>query len=337
MPDAIQSYCEDYTDYKTHPSRDVLDTVGQHLSVVVDELKKRGYTVDPPRSLNLRRALRCVVTIRNKCAHGALDELFFSHIEADLVSALRMILRLIPFSHFVFWGRFGGNALRFLEHPPKQHSRQCPAYFWAESALLSTGVATRIPFLQYRQDSRTIYLLNDKATEEEPVAEYLDYVTGLVIYRTVEHDWPRPRRQSSKTTTVQEYRGHAHFLLNQALAWREVPLTRAAVAASGSETGVYIFTTIIHLGAALPVQVILYVGKTTNFGERLTSYVRIKKGYDDTRPAIAEMFHTYENSAKLLFAALPEHDLARIERAIYETTMPEFNLIAPPASEFERT
>ena len=177
MPAALQSYCDDYTAYKAHPSRDVLDRVGQHLGVVIEELKRRGYTIDPLKSPNLRRALRCAVTIRNKCAHGALDELFFSRIEDDLVKALRMILRLVPFSQFVFWGRFGGNALRFLEHPPEQHSRQCPAYFWVESDLLSKRIATHIPFLQYRQDSRTVYFLNDTATEEDPVAEYIDYVS----------------------------------------------------------------------------------------------------------------------------------------------------------------
>ena len=174
LPDSVREYCDSYTAYKNHPSREMLDTIAGHLDIVTDELSRRGYRIERPKSLNLRRALRCAVTVRNKVAHGAVDEAFFSHIEEHLVKALKLLLRLVPFSDFVFWGRFGGNALEFLEYPPKQHPRRRESYFWVESNLLTKNFIDRIPFLLYRQDSRSIYFLNDRATEEEPTAEYID-------------------------------------------------------------------------------------------------------------------------------------------------------------------
>ena len=42
------------------------------------------------------------------------------------------------------------------------------------------------------------------------------------------------------------------------------------------------------------------------------------------------MFDTYGSGLKFHFAATDRASLANIERAIYEVTMPEFNLLAPP-------
>ncbi|MDE0100347.1 MAG: hypothetical protein OXM87_12200 [Truepera sp.] len=63
----------------------------------------------------------------------------------------------------------------------------------------------------------------------------------------------------------------------------------------------------------------------------------IKKGYDDTRPAISDMFALYQEAIRLSFAAVAPNELASVERAIYETTIPAYNMIAPPAAEQERT
>ena len=331
MPDAVREYCDDYTNYKAHPYRKSLDKVADHLGVVVDELATRGYRMERPKSLNIRRALRYAVTVRNKCAHGALDELFFSRTEADLVKMLKLLLRLVPLSQFVFWGQFGGNAVEFLEYPPRQRARRRECHFWAESDLLSGGFAERIPFLLYRQDSRAIYLLNDKATEDSPSAEYIDYVTGQVVYRAVEHSWPRSRSHVHKSITSERYADYAAVLSNDTLAplaWREVPMRRATVDASTKESGIYIFTATVNLGGR-STDVVLYVGKTTNLGERLASYLRIWKGYDDSRPAISDMFSTYRDVLKLLFAPVAATRLALLERAIYETTIPAYNRIAP--------
>ena len=92
----------------------------------------------------------------------------------------------------------------------------------------------------------------------------------------------------------------------------------------------YIFAAEVGL-LGRPTEVILYVGKTTSLRERLRSYVRIKKGYDSSRPEITRMFETYGEAAKMHFSASSVDQIARLERAIYETTMPEFNLMAPPA------
>ena len=339
MPDAVRGHCDAYTCYKTHPYRDILDKLAGHLGVVVGELTTRGYTIDAPKSLNIRRALRCVVTVRNKCAHGALDELFFGHVEEHLVKALKLLLRLIPLSQFVFWGQFGGNSIEFLEYPPRQRAHRRPSQFWVESDLLSEGFTERIPFLLYRQDSRTIYFLNDKAAEDTPSAEYIDYVTGQVVYRAVEHSWPRSRSHVHKSITSQQYADYAAVLSDETLAplaWREIPLTRATVDASTNESGIYVFTATVDLGGR-STEVLLYVGKTINLRDRLAAYLRIQKGYDDTRPAIADMFSTFQDVLRLFFAPVDMAHLAAVERAVYETTIPAYNRIAPPVDGRERT
>ena len=47
------------------------------------------------------------------------------------------------------------------------------------------------------------------------------------------------------------------------------------------------------------------------------------------------MFSTYNETIRMLFAPSSEVQIANIERAIYETTMPEFNLVTPPAVDVE--
>lgn len=290
FPDGVKIYCDEYYQYKKHSSRDKLDQVTISLNIVADELMKAGYRLDRPQSLNIIRALRYSVAIRNKCAHGALDSPFFSRIEKELYKALRIILDLIPFSKFVFWGRYGSNALEFVESPPMQRRRTREAHFWAESNLVSQGFTTRVPFLVHREDSHSIFLLNDAVTADHPTAEFLDYESGTVIYRDVDHDWPAIKHQS-RMIRPRNYREHVE-VLSDGLNWREMPLTRATVDASTNEVGVYIFTTVVHVGGRA-MEVVLYVGKTTNFAERLNSYLRIQKGYDDSRPEIEYMLKTY--------------------------------------------
>ena len=100
-----------------------------------------------------------------------------------------------------------------------------------------------------------------------------------------------------------------------------------------NDTGIYVFTTRISLGGR-PIEVVLYVGKTTNLTERVKSYIKIQKGYD-SRKEIAYMFETYKEDVQMFFAPVPATRIASVERAIYETTMPEFNMIAPPAANEE--
>ncbi len=336
MPEATKAYCNDYSDYRSHPSRATLDGIADRIASIVKEFTKRGYKIEQPKSLNIIRTLRYITTIRNKCAHGALDEFFFSRIEDDLVAVLKSLLRLIPFSRFVFWGRLGGNALEFLDYPPRQRPAKRACHFWAESGLLLGGFAEQIPFLVYKQDSRTIYFLNDSATDEEPHAEYIDYVTGQVTYRTIEYQWPHTRSRIYKPVNVVQYKEYVATLSRVNLSWRDVPLSKVAIDSCVGEVGVYMFTTTVSLGGR-PADVVLYVGKTTNLSDRLASYLRIKKGYDDTRSAISDMFASYEEAVRLSFAPVSANELASVERAIYETMIPAYNMIAPPAGKLERT
>lgn len=329
LPKDVKIYCDEYSNYKKHPSRDRLDQIAANLNVVVDELTKAGYCLDRAQSLNIIRALRCVVAIRNKCAHGALDSPFFSRIEGDLYKALKLILHLIPFSKFIFWGQYGSNALKFVESPAMRHNRTRDARFWVESDLLSGRFTKCIPFLVYREESRNVYFLNDRVTADNPTAEFIDYESGGVIYRDIECYRPTAQLHSG-TIRPRNYSQHL-AVLSGSLTWREVPLTRAKADASTNEVGVYVFTAEVALGGR-PIEVILYVGKTVNLAERLKAYLRILKGYDDSRPEITYMFTVYTESLRLLFASMPVDRIASVERAIYETTMPEYNAIAPPAA-----
>ena len=83
---------------------------------------------------------------------------------------------------------------------------------------------------------------------------------------------------------------------------------------------------------SIVIDIILYVGKTTDLKSRLRSYVRIKEGYD-TRPGISHMFSVYGERVKMLFSPCPPNTLADIENAIYHTTMPEYNLISPQSDQ----
>ena len=150
-----------------------------------------------------------------------------------------------------------------------------------------------------------------------------------MVYREVTNDWPRPRRQSLRATVPSQRRHYVAALSGTTLHWREIRLTSATIDAATDEVGIYLFVTSISLGGRT-VEVILYVGRTTNLRTRLASYLRIKKGYDDKRPSIVDMFNAYRDTAKLLFAPVPEAQLGSVERAIYETAAPEFNVLAPP-------
>lgn len=329
LSDDVRDYCDDHNTYRKHPSRKKLDQIAVHFSVVVEELARHGYNVKQPKSLNLLRALEYAVVVRNCCAHGALDLHFFDRVEADLVKALKLILLLIPFSKFVFWGRFGGNAVRFVEWPPTLLPRSREDYFWVESSLLGTGFAANIPFLLYRQDSRTVYFLNDTVTAEAPTAQFIDYGSGRVLYRELSGDWLVPRRQPLRPTVFVRRPGYVNTLSRIGLNWREVSLATAKVDAALDEVGIYMFVAIVNIGGRA-VELVLYVGKTTNLRDRLTSYLRIKKGYDSRRQSIVDMFNAYGDVAKFLFAPVPAEQLGKVERAIYEVTAPEFNEVAPP-------
>ena len=325
--DRQKSFCDYFSLYKKHPSRETLDDITRNLRVVVEELRRLGYQLDNPRSLSLRRTLELTVTIRNKCAHGALDPLFFSRIESAYAKALMLTLSLIPFPEFVFWGSHGRNSIQFVESPPKYQPRLPYSMFWAESDLLSTRFTHDIPFLLYRDETRSIYCLNDNVTADSPSTEYIDYTSGHVISRDVvrpghTHDTPVP--QSIRPRAYHDYVPN----LRRKFVWLKIEITTTAVDSCPEAVGVYMFTANVPLGSK-EIEVVLYVGRTTNLRGRLRSYLRIFKGYDDRRPELSYMFETYRDSLSLFFCGMRQAEIAKVEKAIYETTMPDFNIVSP--------
>ena len=333
LPDDIRSYCAEYSDYRRHSHKDYLDQISKHLNIVTAELKEIGYNLEQPKSLNLIKALKCSVEIRNKCAHGAIDSPFFNRIDTDYHKALKIILHLIPFSKLTFWGRYGSNAIELIEWPPKRRRRTRDAHFWAESHLLSNGFTKNIPFMVYREDSQSIYFLNDRVSADDPRSEFIDYQQGNVIYRSVQREWHGTKNLSSRAVRPRNYQQQVGVLSSK-FTWREIPLTLSGVDVTANDTGVYIFTTRVDLGGR-SLEVVLYVGKTTNLTKRVKSYIKIRKGYSSSRREIAYMFETYNEDVRMFFAPVPATHIASVERAIYETTMPEFNMIAPPAANEE--
>ena len=329
LSEDVKDYCHHYSYYGKHPSKKVLDKINDHLGNILKQLENEGYQVQRESSPNIVRIFRCAVTIRNKCAHGALDAPFFKRIEDDFYRALKLLLHLVRFQ-FVFWGEHGSNVIKFVEYPPKHERRTCGHHFWVESDLLSSGFSKCHPFMEYNEDSRNIYFLNAAVSDGDSSTEYIDYVSGRVVYRGVEIDWPLvglPRRRS---ISAEAYRRHKEVLEKSDLKWSEVKLTRSVVEELANQVGVYIFTTEVRLGART-VEVVLYVGKTTDLGTRLRSYLRIRGGYDYSRPGIVNMFKVYADTIKLFFAPISREKIACTESAIYQTTTPEFNMKAPPA------
>ena len=326
LPSPVQDYCATLNVYKQHPSKDTLDLISQHLNTIAEEFQQLGYRTQYLKSPSLIRTMEFITTVRNKCAHGAPDSLFFSRIEHAYHQALRLILRLIPFSLFSMWGAYGSYSIHFIDSNPSYDRRKPKARFWMDSALLTSGSTCDIPFFLYREGSRTVYCLNDRVSADVPDTEFIDYASGSVIYREV-HRAPAAAQTVSRRLRPQNY-SHQLASIARGLEWEDIPFQLSSIHQHEGAVGVYIFTTSVKLGP-MTIDMVLYVGKTTNLKDRLRSYLGIKAGYDDARPAISHMFRVYGDGARFRFCRLPTERIAEVERAIYETTMPEFNMIAP--------
>lgn len=326
VEDAVRVYCSEYSDHGKHRQKEVLDDLAKHLSLVVNEINKMGYKMDVPRSLNLIRAMDLAVSIRNKIAHGALGPVFFNRVETPLLNALKRLMLLVPFSTFVCWGRYAGRAVEFVENPPAAKDRPTdPPLFWIESDLLSKP-SSDIPFLTYKEESRKFFFLNSAVSVDDPRGEYIDYTSGSVVYREVRRDWEQVSK-ATRAVRPRDYR-RCKEILSLDLSWREIPLTTTGHQSCSDEVGVYIFVTTANIGGC-DVDLVLYVGKTTNLRERLASYLRILKKYDDSRQEIRYMFDTYGSDLRFYFSTVNRSRIASVERAIYEIAMPEFNILAP--------
>ena len=330
LPPNIAQFCLEYSDYSKHAERQNLDRIYDNFLAISKELQVYGYRFDVQKKMNVRRALGLAIGVRNKFAHGSLQPPFFHRIETDLFLALKRTLSVIPFPRFVFWGTYGRNAYEFIERDPKLKRRKHDCYFWVQSDLLKEKFTELIPFLSYREDSKSIYFLNSKPDEKASTAEYVDYESGQVRYIDVDANWMEDYRIASSATRPKGYTHRMNVLTGHQLAWRKLLLTRDGInLATNDESGVYMFVTDVNLGGK-PIEVVLYVGKTEDLKGRLESYLRIKGGYDSSRPEISRMFEVYEARLSILFAPLPEASIASVERAIFETTMPEYNLNTPP-------
>lgn len=331
LPNEVRDYCREYTLYREHPNKGALDDVSEDLEFIVKELKESyGYKIASPRSSGILRALRITVELRNKSAHGALKITFFNRIEDSFFKAIRQLLTIIPFSVFVFRGKYGGSyAVPFIE-PGSLERRERDAHFWVDSELLKEGFCSDIPFLSYREDSKTVYFLNS-GVDKNGLAEYIDYRTGNVTANEVGSMIAVKRRPNGDPLRPRYFEFHSSVLASVDLIWSPVSLSSTGASNASEVAGVYVFTTSVNLGDH-KLEVILYVGKTKNLHDRIEHYLRVKQGYDTSRPEIAGMFKTYRNSLLMKFARLCVKDIGAVERAIYETTMPEYNLIAPTAT-----
>ena len=326
VEDAVHAYCSEYSDYGKHQQKDVLDDLAKHLTLVVNEINEKGYNMNVPKSLNLIRVMELIVSIRNKIAHGALGPVFFNRVEIPLLDALKRLMLLVPFSTFVCWGRYAGRAVEFVESPPGVKDRPAdPTLFWIESELLSQP-RSDVPFLTYKEESRKFFFLNSAVSVDDQRGEYIDYASGDIVYREVRRDWEQVSGPA-RAVRPRDYR-MCKEVLSHDLSWRQIPLTTTGHQSCSDEVGVYGFVTTANIGEC-NIDVVLYVGRTTNLKERLASYLRILKKYDDSRQEIRYMFDTYGSDLRFYFSTVDRSRIASVERAIYEIAMPEFNILAP--------
>ena len=331
FPKEVREYCSEYAAYSEHPDKETIDDLSEDLDVIINELKDAyGYRISTQRSSGILRALRTTVELRNKSAHGALKLTFFNKIEERLFNALRKLLTIIPFSKFVFRGSYGRSyAVPFME-PGGLERRERDDHFWVDSKLLKGGFSSEIPFLSYREDLREVFFLNS-AVGKDGVAEYIDYRTGNVTFNEVRTTIAVKPGPNGNPLRPRHLEFHSGVLEEIDLSWSTVSLSSTGVNDAGDVAGVYLFTTTVDIGDQ-EVDVILYVGKTKSLHDRIQHYLRLKRGYDTRRPEIAAMFRTYGNAIKMKFARLDMDDLSAVERAIFEMTMPEYNIIAPTAT-----
>ena len=282
--------------------------------------------------------MRHLVEFRNKCAHGSLDIPFFDSVEPHLERTLKIILEITRFDDFTLWGKYGPKSVRLRGRlPHRVLNRRRKSAFWIESSLLSTGFTEKIPFLVYREDTQRVYCLNDSLKRNNSQCEFIDYGTGQVIYRQVDNNINLNKILSAIDARLlglqpDPYKEFVPYLQKQ-LQWREIPLTKLSADAQSEEFGVYLFITSVKVYGR-QINTVHYVGKGC-LKERLESYIRIKKGYDDKRPEISRMFEKFDQNLKFVFTGTDPKAMKQMEWIVYQVLRPEFNLISPPKPEFE--
>ena len=324
----LRAFCDHYSLSRKHPEIERLSRIANRLNQIIAQLNELGYQLQPVNSPNVRRLLEVATQIRNKCAHGVLQPPFFASIDAPLYGALRDTLSLIPFDRFVLWGKWGSRAYQFVE-VPKLRTKTRDSFFWVESDLLQNGYADDLPFLSYIEGTQAIYFLND--VPRGGTAEFIDYQSGQVRHYDVSFELERTHTKAEpRPIRPRNYRTRVDVLREIQSAWRRIVFSKDGVdTTTDDEVGVYVFSTHLRLSPKKNLETILYVGRTTSLHTRLKHYLRIQRGFLRSRPELSYMFETYGEDIRLFFVALPANDIAAVERAIYELTMPEYNLVTP--------
>lgn len=330
LPKRARMFFSEFNDYKKHPARGDLDEIRKQINSALGEVRKKGYEIEPlAKSASLLRALGGVVAIRNKQAHGCLGSDVLHAVQNPLHIALKVALHRIPFGDFVLWAAYGNSSLELRGHTPRAVSRRPKAPFWVESRALECGSLALAPFAEYDRDAGSVFLLNDKIAWEKDKTEYIDYASGDVRYwEAPVAEWHEVPVRAKAAVAPADVAQSRRYLKRLDLSWRPVPLTKDSLPEVDGLAGVYVFAAASGVGVV--GDTILYVGRSrTNMADRLKSYLRIRGGYDVSRPEIGHMFQSYPD-LRLLFTPTEDGSAARLERAIFDATGPRYNQIAPP-------
>ncbi len=334
LPPRARAYTKLLNTYKKHPDRAALDELSSILSTALEPLRQRGYRIESDKSPSLLRIFEKVVTIRNKHAHGYLSPQVLHRVEGPLFKALKRTLRLVPFSSITLKAPYGPISCEFVGLWP-QKTPQPPRFdeLWSEGDLLEAQAVRTSPFAVYHSDSEKVYFLNS-AIDESGRGEYIDHETGAVRYWEVAESWTngaQPRRRSRRPDAAEIAEARCRLRDVAPLQWEEVPLSTEALQQVKDRAGVYCFRSEAApewTGLGAPI---LYVGSTSkDMGSRLREYLRYRQGYDASRREIAQMFRAYED-LRLWFAQTGATEAIKLEQAIWASSQPAYNLVAPRA------
>jgi len=331
FPTQQAEHLRSYTAIEPGAASELIGAIQAHFNCILEEFEKKGYKCEHLKKPNLLTLFEKVVFIRNKLAHGALDIPILHKIEDFYAKAIKILLLAPQLGNFEMFGKVGSYAKHFRGEP-KLLVREAPDYlFWLESPLLKGGLLEVAPFLHYNCDTADIFFLNDSVTESGRSVEYILYRNGQIVYQPVTLDGSGDPTSKSSSLSFSIYQQHKEYLATVANNWKRLGIKISALPSIEDGTPcVYVFQ--------VPLKVlgnsnrhILYVGKTLELQTRLKSYIRIHKGYDDSRLEIVRMFESYGTDIELWYRkCAARSEIAKIERAIYESYRPEFNLIAPP-------
>ena len=138
-----------------------LSDAENHLRKIYERLSRKGYRISTIKVFSALRILRSFVEIRNKCAHGALDVMFYSEVEADYYALLKCLFAVLPFHAFTFFGKRGSYVYKLTGVQPEAVSKVARGNLWIESELLKSSASSDPPLAFYNSESEEFFFLND--------------------------------------------------------------------------------------------------------------------------------------------------------------------------------